>query len=861
MMTAKRRMTNLEKKQAKQIKKAKQETKSLRKKKSTTMDWIDIDEVKEDRILLKKDKKTATVMGVKLKAHDIFLDEPFEQERWINQLRICHNRLPFKLYFGFVYSQVNVDKQLNMLTEQDRIETDEVCKLMISDDFDKFYDFKRVFRELEFFVMIKCADNKELEKRMTALFSEFQRAGFEPEVLNKYDYYNYISYVFENIHITDYYFARGVYSFENVDYVYDEQIDKYKVINRTEDFSQYTDPVPFPLPKKAEIEKSKLAPTCFKENIDHYILGEKYVCNMLIRKMPEEMDVGILSQFLNDPKIKMFMTTEPLKISSAAALRREYNEKEQLLRKTKDPTLRERIYTQMRSMEVHIKQSQRDNDLTQNIVIVFSIYADSEKELSEIKANLKEILTVQGISIETIPLMQEVLLRLTCPLFFEADIEKTVVDDYGIPGASRAVASMWPYIFETLKDERGMLLGWEMSNKGIVSFDPYYYLHEEAASKLNNRTSGNIITVGKTGMGKSTVMNLIIRDQIKKKTRIVWIDPENQCQAMVLRYGGTYVAWGQKGNIINIFDLKKVTTDDDVPDSDMWDTQLAIVNVINDLTQILSILFPKIDDDVLNVVSDVVYMTYAMVGIKPDSDGVYPSFQGLDYQDMPTFTEFAACIEKRMQAIKGDPSARKEMLLLEDLGLKVRRIRNEWGHYFDGKTTIKFKNPERQIIAFGSKNLINGDPALRAALNHMMFHFSWDLCLDPSNESMFVIDEAHIMILEKGAAELVSQFYRRARKYHCIMMVGTQNPRDFADPSVLTYGKAIFDNAVYKFLMGLDKDSAIDISKLVSLNESELQLIMTLRQSESVFVCGDRRIPIKVWATEQELTDIGSKSL
>lgn len=858
MMTT-RRMTSLEKKQARMIKKAKRETKALRKKKKTTMDWIDIDEVLDDRILLKKDKKEAIVMGIKLSAHDIFLDDPISQARWIDSLRICHNRLPFKLYFGFVYSLVNVNKQLNLLTEQERVETDEVCRLMIADDFDKFYSFQRMFRELEFFVMIKCTDPKELEKRFTSLFSEFQRAGFEPHILNKYDYYNYISYVFDNIHISDYCFARGVYSFENVDYTYDPDDDRYMTVNRTESFASYTpDPLPIPLPQVKEIVKSKLAPTAFCEKLDYYTMGEKRVCNMLVRKVPEEMDIGILSQFLNDPKIKMFMTTEPLKISTAAALRREYNEKEQLLRKTKDPTLRERIYTQMRSMEVHIKQSQQDNDLTQNITIVFSVYADSDKELNELKANFKEMMSVQGISVETIPLMQEVLLRLSCPLFFEADIEKTVIDDYGIPGASRAVASMWPYIFETLKDERGMLLGWELANKGIISFDPYYWIHEEAASKLNNRTSGNIITVGKTGMGKSTIMNLIIRDQIKKKARIVWIDPENQCQAMVLRYGGTYIAWGQKGNIINIFDLKKVTTDDD-DNGSLYDTQLAIVNVINDLTQILSILFPKIDDDVLNVVADVTYMTYSKVGIIPDENGNYPSFQGMSSDSMPTFKEFAECIEDRMNMIKGDPSSRKELLLLEDLGLKIRRIRQEWGHYFDGHTTISFKNPERQVIAFGSKNLINGNPALRAALNHIMFHFSWDLCLDQSNESMFVIDEAHIMILEKGAAELVSQFFRRSRKYHCVMMIGTQNPRDFADPAVLTYGKAIFDNAVYKFLLYMDQDSTNDITKLVTLNPSEIQLIMRLHQGESIFVCGDRRIPIRIWATEQELNDIGNR--
>jgi hypothetical protein len=57
----------------------------------------------------------------------------------------------------------------------------------------------------------------------------------------------------------------------------------------------------------------------------------------------------------------------------------------------------------------------------------------------------------------------------------------------------------------------------------------------------------------------------------------------------------------------------------------------------------------------------------------------------------------------------------------------------------------------------------------------------------------------------------------------------------------------------------MDQDSTNDITKLVTLNPSEIQLIMRLHQGESIFVCGDRRIPVRIWATEQELNDIGNR--
>ena len=155
--------------------------------------------------------------------------------------------------------------------------------------------------------------------------------------------------------------------------------------------------------------------------------------------------------------------------------------------------------------------------------------------------------------------------------------------------------------------------------------------------------------------------------------------------------------------------------------------------------------------------------------------------------------------------------------------------------------------------------LFNASLNLRTALNHMMFKFSWDLCLDNEQESAFIIDEAHMLILEGKTAEMVAQFYRRARKYHTVMIAGTQQPGDFADEKVITHGKAIFNNAVYKMIMHLDKDDISDISKLVRLNTNETELIQRFTQGNALFVCGNRRIPITVLARDNELIDMGMK--
>ena len=62
-------------------------------------------------------------MGVKLSPHDIFIDDAEEQERIIENLRMALNKMPFKMYFQFVYSPVNADEYETYLREKNRAES------------------------------------------------------------------------------------------------------------------------------------------------------------------------------------------------------------------------------------------------------------------------------------------------------------------------------------------------------------------------------------------------------------------------------------------------------------------------------------------------------------------------------------------------------------------------------------------------------------------------------------------------------------------------------------------------------------------------------------------------------------------
>ena len=855
----KRRMTTYEKREEARLKRRQKEARKIRKKVASTLVWSHIFDITENAILLQNGKKTATVMGVKLSPHDIFIDDPEEQIRIIENLRRAFNKLPFKMYFQFVYSPVNADDHIAKLLNMDRSETDPVIRQMIDSDFEKLADYQSAYSELEFFVMVQESSEEKLHKNYAQLTKEFTNAGFLPRMLNRYDYYNYLAYIFENPMINNYYFSRGVFSYLNQHMEYSPSKDSYEMVDTTELFEDYGSYVPNIRAKENLIKRSRLVPTGFKLKKDHYILGDHYVCNMLVTAFPPTFDLGALLPHINNPKIKVFMTTEKLDMAIAQLLRKDYQEKEREMNSSRDEYFITRRIAELESEKAYIEEVVRDNDLTFNTTVVFSIYADTEEEMLQLKQNLKATLTTHMFMTQDLKLMQEMLLKLTTPIFIgSGGIPETIEENIGLPLPARGVAGLYPFVFETLKDPGGFLLGGEYYNGGVIFFDPFFWLHEHEEAVQLQRLNGNIIVVGKSGSGKSTTMSLIIRDMIMNKTRVVWIDPENKNQALTKRYGGTYIVWGRRENIINIFDLKRISTDEDEADDNiMYDTELAINNVTSDVNQVLQYLYPQISDDTLTVTGDIVIRAYDKVGVVRDEEGKYPSFQYLTAEDMPTFTTFNECLQERITEIKSDPSQKKELDLLMDLSVKMRRIINEWGIFFDGHTSVKYSDSARQIISFGTKMLFNAPVNLRTALNHIMFKFSWDLCLDNVDESAFIIDEAHMLILEGQTAEMVAQFYRRARKYHTVMIAGTQQPGDFADERIITHGKAIFNNAVYKMIMHLDKDDCTDIKKLVRMNSNETDLIQRFSQGDALFVCGNRRIPINVFATNNELHEMG----
>lgn len=584
------------------------------------------------------------------------------------------------------------------------------------------------------------------------------------------------------------------------------------------------------------------------------MMGDVFCRQLLVVQLPREFSLGLLSLYASNPNVKVSIVTHPIQQDVSKHLKKEYHEMESEYKKTNDPSMKQKLETRLNSLDTYIQETIRNHDKTHNYLMVYTVTADSLEDLDDRTMHFKAQLQNDGFMVETLGAMKIDILKASTPLWIENNIQKDILYNIGVPLSSGSIAGMWPYIFETLKDPKGFLFGRELNNGGVIVWDPMFYENNPEERKQYNRLTGNFVVVGGTGSGKTTDMNLIVRYIIREKMFLCWIDPENKNQFITESYGGTFINWGTKNSQINIFDLKPISSDEEDDKVNPWDTELAIYNVVDEFKNVLKLYKPNITEDTLSMVGELVIEMYQKHGINFDTE-----FRYKPLNEYPVLSDFNELLLNKIELYKLDPSHMIELQLLQDLAIKIKPMMIEHKYYFDGHTTIDFSNSERKILSFGTKNLIDKDRNLKESLNYIMFRYAWSLCLDEEHQSAFIIDEAHEFILEGQSAKEIALFYRRSRKYHNMMGLGTQETRDFASQSVIIHGKAIFNNSTYKIIKKLNKDAVEYLQELMNINETEVQLIQQFEQGDALFTLGDRRIPISVIATEKELDEIDPK--
>ena len=589
------------------------------------------------------------------------------------------------------------------------------------------------------------------------------------------------------------------------------------------------------------IFKSEIAPKGIEFHSADFVISDKYCTILTVVSYPRYISPGYLSNLTNMSGIKLVIKHMPLPFSVLSKmLNKEIADLKVKYQQEKDVTIQERMRQDIESLEYYIQQFTASQTKTFDFQMHLMVMADTKEQLENKKLLLRNYL--DAMQMRAIPLRfeQERVLKSMMPVFESQEIESRI----GTPMPSSTMAAMYPFIFDSIKDEGlSTLLGVDFSG-GVVLFNQFAY----QVRKENNRNNANMIILGTSGSGKSTAAKLILRSHIRNGYQIVAIDPEGEISQMTEMYGGQVIDLGKGGayGLINPLDVIVDADEDDVKNG----LGYTVLNTtLQNLKAFMRYYAPDIEDDVLNMFSEVVQDTYARFGINFNSN-----FSNYTSKDFPIFDDVYATIVGRLRSMT---EKTRERDIMERLEIKVRPFTRELRYYFNGHTSI---DSNGDFLVFNIKELMNGDVNIRNALLFNVLKYAWGLCLNPNVNTVLSVDEAHVLLGAQNTlgAEFLAQVQRRARKYNTGTIIITQQPSDFVGQDIIVHGKAIFDNSSYYLIMGLKKQSVDDLSMLVDLNDNEKESIKRYNQGDALFVCGNRRMQINVVVSEDELESFGS---
>ena len=588
--------------------------------------------------------------------------------------------------------------------------------------------------------------------------------------------------------------------------------------------------------------KSEVAPKGINfRPATEFMLGDKYYTIMTVVGYPRSIFPGYLSDITNIPGVRLAIKHIPISFEILKKmLNKEIADLKIRYQQEKDQTTQERIRQDYESLEQFIAMLASSQARIFDFQMHLMVSADSKDALELTKIQVRNYIDSLGMRAVSLMFEQEKALKSMIPIFPEQDIEKRI----GIPLPSVTIAGMYPFVFDSVKDPgAGTLLGMDRSG-GVILYNQFLF----QIKKENNRNNANIIILGTSGSGKSTAAKLLLRTHLRNGLKCVCIDPEGELGEMVNMVKGDFLDLG-KGGDFGMINPLEIVVDVDETEIEQGLGYTVLTRTLQQLKAFMKYYNPSIEEDVLTLFSEIVQDTYKRYKIDYETD-----FTKLTSTDFPTFDDVYATIKGRLLSMT---DATRERDVMERLELKIRPLIKELRYYFTGHTTLQINS---DFIVFNIKEIMNSDENIKNALFFNILKYAWGLCLDKDINTVMMVDEAHVLLSNHNelGAEFLSQIQRRARKYNTGTIVITQQPTDFAAPNLIMHGKAIFDNASSYLIMNLRKQAVDDLSKLIDLNETEMERIKYYNQGEGLLICGNRRMNMTVIATQEELDSFGS---
>ncbi len=570
--------------------------------------------------------------------------------------------------------------------------------------------------------------------------------------------------------------------------------------------------LPFLQPKKPELPeltfgepinvKDIVAPP-FIEITQNYIkLGERFAKTFFVFSYPRYLSTAWMSPLINlDTPFDISIFIFPADVGEVLRqLRKKVAEvQSEIIEREEKGLVRDpELETAYRDLEELRDRLQTAQEKMFHVGVYITVYANSEKELHDLEAQLRSILEARLVYIKPAIFQQREGFITTAP--YGMDLIQVYT-----PMNTAPLSSMFPFVSYDLSSNEGILYGINKHNNSLVLFDRF---------TLEN---ANEVVFGKAGSGKSYAVKLEILRYLMMGVDVIVIDPENEYEFLADAVGGSFFNVSLASpHRINPFDLPQPTPEERPEDV----LRSNIINLVGLIRIMLGGLTPEEDA----IIDSALTQTYAIKDITPESDpATWPEKVPLfsDLQDVLETMEGAESLVRRLQ----------------------RFTTGTFASFFNQHTNISINN---KFVVFGIRDM---EESLRPIAMYIIMRFIWNEIRRKFKKRILVIDEAWWLMQTEDGASFLYGLAKRGRKYWLGVTTITQDVIDFLRSD---YGKPIITNSSLQLLMKQSTAAAETLVKTFNLTEPEKMFLIDAPVGEGLFFAGQKHVAIRVVSSYAE---------
>lgn len=457
--------------------------------------------------------------------------------------------------------------------------------------------------------------------------------------------------------------------------------------------------------------------------------------------------------------------------------------------------------------------------------VLVTITAKNKIELEWRVNEMKKLLISQDITIKTCSFYQEQAFRMCLPIL---NIEKRLYDKSKRNVLTTGVASCYPFTSFEISDDNGILLGVNKHNNSLVIVDIFN------SKKYKN---ANMAILGTSGAGKTFTMQLMALRMRRKNIQVFILAPlkGHEFHRACKNIGGEFIQISPaSSNCINIMEIRKIdNTANELLDGPILDKSF-LAGKIQRLHIFFSLLIPDMSYEEKQLLDEAMVITYANKGITHQNETLDNGRGG--YVEMPVLGDL-------YEVLMGKPETRR-------LANILNRLVNGSAKTFNQQTNVNLDN-KYTVLDISE---LSGD--LLTVGMFVALDYVWDKAKeDRTKEKAIFLDELWQLIgasSNKLAAEFVLEIFKIIRGYGGSAICATQDLNDFFALDGGKYGKGIINNAKTKIILNLEEDEAARVQDILKLSETELMNITHFERGSGLISTNSNNVTVEFRASDFE---------